>query len=124
MLISQELAKAFNQQIGHEFGASLQYLSIAAHFYQRSLTLLAKLFQDQAEEEKQQRLKDFHGFQINRELMSKAPEQAVVLHCLPAYRELEITDEVVESPQSLVFPQAENRLHFQKALIAVLMGKA
>ena len=45
MLISPELAKAFNEQIGHEFGASLQYLSIAAHFYQRSLTLLAKLFE-------------------------------------------------------------------------------
>ena len=57
MLISPELAKAFNQQIGHEFGASLQYLSISAHFYQRSLTLLAKLFQDQAEEEKQHAMK-------------------------------------------------------------------
>ena len=57
MLISPDLAKAFNQQIGHEFGASLQYLSIAAHFYQRSLTLLAKLFQEQAEEEKQHAMK-------------------------------------------------------------------
>ena len=52
MLISPQLAKAFNEQIGHEFGASMQYLSIAAHFYQRSLTLLAKMFGDQAEEEK------------------------------------------------------------------------
>jgi ferritin len=52
VLISPELAKAFNEQIGHEFGASLQYISIAAHFYQRQLTLLAKVFQDQAEEEK------------------------------------------------------------------------
>ncbi len=57
MLISSELAKAFNDQIGHEFGASLQYLSIAAHFYQRSLTLLAKLFEDQAQEEKQHAMK-------------------------------------------------------------------
>jgi ferritin len=57
VLISPELAKAFNQQIGHEFGASLQYLSISAHFYQRSLTLLAKLFQEQAEEEKQHAMK-------------------------------------------------------------------
>ncbi len=57
MLISPKLAKAFNQQIGHEFGASLQYLAIAAHFYQRSLTLLAKLFGDQAEEEKQHAMK-------------------------------------------------------------------
>ena len=57
MLISPKLAKAFNEQIGHEFGASLQYVSIAAHFYQRSLTLLAKLFGDQAEEEKQHAMK-------------------------------------------------------------------
>jgi bacterioferritin B len=57
VLISQELAKAFNEQIGHEFGASHQYLSIAAHFYQRSLTLLAKLFETQAEEEKQHAMK-------------------------------------------------------------------
>ena len=57
MLISPELAKAFNEQIGHEFGASLQYLAIAAHFYQRGLTLLAKLFEQQAEEEKQHAMK-------------------------------------------------------------------
>lgn len=57
MLISPELAKAFNEQIGHEFGASMQYVAIAAHFYQRSLTLLAKLFEEQAEEEKQHAMK-------------------------------------------------------------------
>ena len=67
MLISPALAKAFNDQIGHEFGASMQYLAIAAHFYQRSLTLLAKLFEQQAEEEKQHAMKfikymqDTHG---------------------------------------------------------------
>ncbi len=53
MLISPELARAFNEQIGHEFGASLQYVSIAAHFSQRQLTLLAKMFFTQAEEERQ-----------------------------------------------------------------------
>ena len=57
MLISPALAKAFNEQIGHEFGASMQYVAIAAHFYQRSLTLLAKMFQEQAEEEKQHAMK-------------------------------------------------------------------
>lgn len=57
VLISRELAKAFNQQIGHEFGASLQYVSIAAHFQQRQLKLLAKLFFDQVEEEKRHALK-------------------------------------------------------------------
>ena len=57
MLISRELAKAFNAQIGHEFGASMQYVSIAAHFSQRQLRLLAKLFFEQAEEEKQHAMK-------------------------------------------------------------------
>lgn len=76
------------------------------------------------EAEKAKRIKDFSGFQINKQLLSRAPQTAIVLHCLPAYRELEITDEVIEGKQSKVFPQAENRLHFQKALIAVLKGKA
>jgi ferritin len=57
VLISRELAKAFNQQIGHEFGASMQYVSIAAHFQQRQLQLLAKLFFDQAGEERQHAMK-------------------------------------------------------------------
>ncbi len=57
MLISRDLATAFNQQIGNEFGASMQYVSIAAHFQQRQLTLLAKLFMDQAEEERMHAMK-------------------------------------------------------------------
>jgi ferritin len=57
MMISRELAKAFNEQIGNEFGASMQYVSIAAHFNQRQLTLLAKLFFTQAEEERQHAMK-------------------------------------------------------------------
>ncbi len=76
------------------------------------------------EAEKQKRTKDFAGFQINAGLLAHASKHCRVLHCLPAYRELEITDEVMEGPASLVFPQAENRLHYQKALIAVLLGKA
>ncbi|MCC6423038.1 MAG: ornithine carbamoyltransferase [Phycisphaerales bacterium] len=74
------------------------------------------------EAEKARRLKDFAGFQIDQKMLSAAPQQAVVLHCLPAYRGLEISDEVMEDPRSLIFPQAENRLHFQKGLLAVLMG--
>lgn len=57
MLISSDLAKAFNQQIGNEFGASMQYVSIAAHFQQRQLTLLAKLFMEQADEERMHAMK-------------------------------------------------------------------
>ncbi len=57
MLISKTLAKAFNEQIGHELGASVQYVSIAAHFYNRQLTLLAKLFLKQADEERAHAMK-------------------------------------------------------------------
>jgi ornithine carbamoyltransferase len=74
------------------------------------------------EAEKAKRVKDFHGFQIDEALMKNAPAHAVVLHCLPAYRGLEISDAVIESKRSLVFPQAENRLHFQKGLVAALLG--
>ena len=74
------------------------------------------------EAEKAKRQQDFQGFQIDEKLMSNAPKHAVVLHCLPAYRGYEISDGVMESKQSLVFPQAENRLHAQKGLLAVLMG--
>jgi ornithine carbamoyltransferase len=74
------------------------------------------------ETEKAKRLQDFTGFQIDEKLLSIAPKHAVVLHCLPAYRGLEISDAVIEGKQSLIFPQAENRLHFQKGLLAVLLG--
>jgi ornithine carbamoyltransferase len=76
------------------------------------------------EQEKARRLKEFHGFIIDEALLAKAPKHAVVMHCLPAYRGLEISDGAMEGPQSLVFPQAENRLHFQKGLLAVLLGHA
>lgn len=75
------------------------------------------------EDEKQHRLRVFHDYQINADLVAAAPSHAIVLHCLPAYRGTEITDEIMDGPQSRVFPQAHNRLHAQKGLLAVLMGK-
>jgi ornithine carbamoyltransferase len=63
----------------------------------------------------------FHGYQVNAELMRAAPAHAVVMHDLPAYRGYEITDEVADSVQSLIFQQAENRLHAQKAILLQLM---
>jgi ornithine carbamoyltransferase len=74
------------------------------------------------EAEKAKKLKEFAGFGIDEELLGKAPKSAVVLHCLPAYRGYEISDGVMESSRSLVFPQAENRMHAQKGIMAVLMG--
>lgn len=75
------------------------------------------------EDEADERKKAFKGFQVNRNLLKKANKNAVVLHCLPAYRDFEITEEVMESKQSLIFVQAENRLHAQKALLEYIFKK-
>jgi ornithine carbamoyltransferase len=74
------------------------------------------------EQEKEKRVKDFEGFQVNVSLLDKAPAGVKVMHCLPAYRDYEITDEVVEGPGSVIFDQAENRLHFQRALLKKLLS--
>jgi ornithine carbamoyltransferase len=68
------------------------------------------------------KVKALRPYQLNGELLAKARPDAIVLHCLPAHRGEEITDEVMDGPQSAVFDQAENRLHAQKALMAFLMG--
>ncbi len=73
------------------------------------------------EAEKEKRLPVFRPYQINAELLAAAPTHAVVMHCLPAYRGVEITDDVIDGPQSVIFQEAENRLHFQKGLLAVLL---
>lgn len=73
------------------------------------------------EEEQEKRMKDFAAFQVNSELLSLAKPDVIVMHCLPARRGLEITDEVMDGPNSVVFEEAENRLHAQKALILKLM---
>lgn len=73
------------------------------------------------ESEADEKKRKFEKFQLNSALLKHAPESAIVLHCLPAHREEEITDEVIESSQSLVFDQAENRLHAQRALLTLLI---
>jgi ornithine carbamoyltransferase len=76
------------------------------------------------ESEAAERRKIFLPYQINSKLMTHARKDALVMHCLPAHRGDEITDEVVDSPQSIVFDEAENRMHVQKAIIVKLLGKA
>ncbi|MCI0703427.1 MAG: ornithine carbamoyltransferase [Planctomycetia bacterium] len=73
------------------------------------------------EAEREERLKRFAPFQVNAQLLSKAPPHCKVLHCLPAHRGEEITDEVVDGPASAVFQQAGNRLHTQKAVLEWLL---
>ena len=75
------------------------------------------------EAEKDRRIAVFSPYQVNRKLMSRAKPDAVFMHCLPAHRGEEVTDEVIDSPNSIVYDQAENRLHVQKVILMRLLGK-
>jgi len=75
------------------------------------------------ESEKEKRAKIFAPFQVNRALMAEAKPGALFMHCLPAHRGDEVTDDIIDSAQSVVFDQAENRLHAQKAIMLSLMAK-
>ena len=76
------------------------------------------------EEEHDMRVQAFEGFQVNESLMQLADVQALFMHCLPAHRGEEVTDEVMDGPASVIFDEAENRLHAQKALLSLLMERA
>jgi len=76
------------------------------------------------EQQKAERVKHFAGFTLDRELMAIAKAEAIVLHCLPAFRGYEISAEVLDGPQSVIWDQAENRLHAQKALMVWLAKQA
>jgi ornithine carbamoyltransferase len=72
------------------------------------------------ENEREKKKRAFQGYQVNKALLSLASPDAIVMHCLPAHRGEEITGDVIDSSQSVVFEQAENRLHTQKALLEML----
>ena len=74
------------------------------------------------ESEKEEKIKVFGGYQVNKELFGTAKPDAVFMHCLPAYRGFEVTEDVIDGPQSVIFDEAENRLHAQKAVMATLMA--
>jgi len=75
------------------------------------------------ESERDARIRAFKGFTVDTGLMKKADPDAIFLHCLPAHRGREVTDEVIEGPQSVVFDEAENRLHAQKAVLVKMIGR-
>ncbi len=74
------------------------------------------------EAEKAERIKIFGDYQVNAELFAKSKEDSIFLHCLPAYRGYEVTEDVIDGPRSVIFDEAENRLHAQKAVLAAVMG--
>ena len=74
------------------------------------------------EDKKEEKDKDFEGFTIDDNLTKKADKDAIILHCLPAYRSKEITDQIIDSEKSRIFDQAENRMHVQQALLSCLLA--
>ena len=74
------------------------------------------------ENQKEEKDKDFEGFSIDLDLLNKADKDAIVLHCLPAYRSKEISDDVIENKKSKIFDQAENRMHVQQALLSCILS--
>ena len=75
------------------------------------------------ESEQEARAKVFEGYQVNQKLMQHAKPDAIVMHCLPAHRGEEISAEILDGPRSVVWDEAENRLHVQKAILEILMFK-
>ena len=75
------------------------------------------------EKEKAERIKAFEGYCVDGKLFSKSKDDSIFIHCLPAYRGYEVTEEVIDGPRSVIFDEAENRLHAQKGVLAAVMGK-
>ncbi len=74
------------------------------------------------EAEKAERIKIFKDYQVNADLFAKSKEDSIFIHCLPAYRGYEVTEDIIDGPRSVIFDEAENRLHAQKAILAAVMG--
>ncbi len=74
------------------------------------------------EAEKAERIKVFGDYQVNAELFAKSKDDSIFIHCLPAYRGYEVTEDIIDGPRSVIFDEAENRLHAQKAVLAAVMG--
>ncbi len=111
------------KEIASETGASITITEDPVEAVSGADVIYADTFISMGDEtEKGSRLKAFDGYQINMDLFSKAKPDAIFMHCLPAHRGEEVTDEVMDSPRSVVFQEAENRMHGQKAVMIRLAG--
>ncbi|MBS1876169.1 MAG: ornithine carbamoyltransferase [Acidobacteria bacterium] len=111
------------QKLAAEHGTTILVTNDAAEGVQGSHVVYTDVWASMGQEsEAIERRARFQPYQVNEELMEKAESDAIFMHCLPAKRNQETTDGVIESAQSVVFDQAENRLHAQKALMLMLLG--
>jgi ornithine carbamoyltransferase len=111
------------REIAKETGAEIQLLANPHEAVAGADAIYTDAWASMGQErEAEQRAKIFPPYQVNSKLMAEAAPHAVFMHCLPAHRGLEVTDEVMDSSQSVIFEQAENRLHVQKAILYLLLG--
>ncbi|KIL49565.1 ornithine carbamoyltransferase [Jeotgalibacillus soli] len=114
VLLSQEIAK--------ETGAVIEVVEDPIAAITNSDIIYTDVWASMGQEEEAlERMKHFQSYQVNEELVSHAKDNFIFMHCLPAHREEEVTTEILEGPHSVVFQEAENRLHAQKALLVTLM---
>lgn len=110
------------KQIASESGSTLRFLKDPHEAVKHAHVIYTDTWTSMGQEEETAiREKVFPPYQVNEELVAEAAEDVIVLHCLPAHRNQEITDEVADGPHSKLFPQAHNRLHAQKAILATLL---
>jgi ornithine carbamoyltransferase len=120
-----EAAVALGRQFAEESGSQIHLLEDPHQAVQEADVIYTDTWVSMGqEEEARKRERVFPPYQVNATLLKSARPQAIVMHCLPAHRGQEITDEVMDGPQSKVFPQAHNRLHAQKAILVHLLGKS
>ena len=106
---NKNLLKITNDPYGAVLGANVLYTDVWSSMGE--------------ENQKEEKDKDFDGFTVDKNLVNEAQKDTIILHCLPAYRDKEITDDVIESEKSRIFEQAENRLHVQQALLASIFSE-
>lgn len=110
------------EEIAQETGATLEVLSDPTRAVAGADAIYTDAWASMGQEhETDARVPVFQSYQVNEKLMAKAAPHAVFMHCLPAHRGQEVTDEVMDSPQSVIFDQAEGRLHVQKAILMLLL---
>ncbi len=110
-------------ELGKENGAEIKHHNTPIEAVENADIIYTDVWISMGDEdEKEKRKKDFKEYQVNKELLKPAKDDVIVMHCLPAHRGLEITSEVMDGPHSVVFDQAENRLHAQKGLMVEFMS--